>query len=73
MLLAGEVMTHHEELSSASQALVDEKERSLRAIKDLELDFAMGKLSRDDYEVAKMELSADASAVLQKIKLNADK
>lgn len=73
MLVGSDPLEVSEDTSFASRALTDEKERSLRAIKDLELDYAMGKLSQSDYEAAKLELSADASAVLQKIKLNAAK
>jgi|688.fasta_scaffold298192_2 hypothetical protein len=48
--------------------LVDAKERSLRAIKDLELDFAMGKIAADEYEPTRSELVAEASHALQELK-----
>lgn len=55
-------------ISSKLTELVDKKERSLRAIKDLEQDFAMGKIATDEYEVARNELAAEASHALQELK-----
>lgn len=48
--------------------LVDSKERALRELKDLELDFDMGKISREDYERAKDELSIEVGRVLEKLR-----
>jgi hypothetical protein len=48
--------------------LVDSKERALRELKDLELDFNMGKISREDYERAKGELSIEVGRVLEKLR-----
>jgi hypothetical protein len=48
-------------------ALLDSKERSLRAIKDLELDFKMGKISREDYQISRNELSLEVAQVLGKL------
>ena len=49
-------------------ALLDAKERSLRAIKDLELDFSMGKLSQDDFDRSKEALSLELLSILDRIK-----
>ena len=57
-----------EVVSSKLIELADAKERSLRAVKDLELDFAMGKIAEDEYEVARNELVAEASHALQELK-----
>jgi len=51
-------------------ALLDAKERALRSLKDLELDFSMGKLSRDDFEQSRRSLSAEVAALLADIKRN---
>lgn len=48
-------------------ALLDRKERSLRAIKDLELDFEMGKLSQEDFDRSKASLFVEAAAILEEI------
>jgi hypothetical protein len=48
-------------------ALLDRKERSLRAIKDLDLDFKMGKLSQLDYEASRNELSLEVAEMLSKL------
>jgi len=49
-------------------ALMDEKERGLRAIKDLDLDFTMGKLSKEDFEQARASLSMDVARILNELK-----
>lgn len=48
-------------------ALLDRKERALRSIKDLELDFEMGKLSQEDFDRSKAALSVEAAAILEEI------
>lgn len=48
-------------------ALLDKKERALRALKDLELDFAMGKVSAQDFESSKQSLVLEAAAVLEEL------
>jgi hypothetical protein len=50
------------------QSLQDSKERSLRAIKDLELDYSMGKVSREDFDRAKTELSIEVAGVLEELR-----
>jgi|LauGreDrversion4_2_1035121.scaffolds.fasta_scaffold1340902_2 hypothetical protein len=60
-----------EEQSVAAESvgrLVDSKERALRELKDLELDFNMGKISREDYERAKDEISIEVGRVLEKLR-----
>lgn len=54
--------------SARDTELMDAKERTLRAIKDLELDFAMGKLSQDDFESSRSALAQEASNALQELK-----
>lgn len=48
--------------------LLDSKERSLRAIKDLELDFAMGKVSKEDFDRSYAELSGEVGVILQELR-----
>lgn len=48
--------------------LLDTKERALRALKDLELDFAMGKVSTEDFEPTKRALTLEIAAVLKELK-----
>jgi len=55
--------------STISYELLDAKERILRSLKDLDLDFAMGKVSQDDYSDSKGKLSLEASMILEKLDL----
>ena len=48
--------------------LMDAKERSLRALKDLDLDFSMGKLSKDDHDQSRAALSQDVARILDELK-----
>ena len=48
--------------------LLDAKERALRSIKDLEMDFSMGKLSQEDFDQSRRALTADVAAILADIK-----
>jgi hypothetical protein len=48
-------------------ALLDAKERALRSIKDLEMDFSMGKLSQDDFDQSRRALSSEVAAILARI------
>jgi hypothetical protein len=52
---------------AARLVLLDKKERALRALKDLELDFAMGKVSAQDFESSKQSLALEAAAVLEEL------
>ena len=47
------------------QSVRDSKERALRAIKDLEFDRSMGKVSEEDFSRAKDELLREAAAILE--------
>jgi len=47
--------------------LLDAKERALRSLKDLEFDFTMGKVSRDDYERSYAELSHEVALILREL------
>lgn len=53
--------------------LLDVKERSLRTLKDLELDYAMGKLSREDYEQGKQSISLEIAGILGELKGGGDR
>jgi hypothetical protein len=48
--------------------LLDSKERALRALKDLELDYTMAKVSRDDFERSKLELTREVAQVLEELR-----
>ena len=50
------------------QTLQDSKERALRAMKDLELDYSMGKISQEDFQRARNELSIEVAGVLEEIR-----
>ena len=50
--------------------LLDEKERTLRALKDLELDHAMGKITSEELEPARRALALEAGRLLEEIKRN---
>ncbi|MEY4669058.1 MAG: hypothetical protein RL518_1757 [Pseudomonadota bacterium] len=47
--------------------LLDAKERALRSLKDLEMDFSMGKLSQDDFDQSKRSLTAEVASILAEI------
>jgi hypothetical protein len=47
--------------------LLDAKERALRSLKDLEMDFSMGKLSQDDFDQSKRSLSSEVASILAEI------
>lgn len=53
--------------SDGLMALYDSKERSLRAIKDLELDYSMNKISPEEYERSRQELSLEVAGILEEI------
>ena len=49
------------------QELLEERERALEAIRELEFDFRMGKLQDDDYEQIRSRYEADAIEVIKKL------
>jgi hypothetical protein len=53
--------------TEGSVRLLDAKERALRALKDLELDFAMGKVSKDDYDRSYAELSGEVGRIISEL------
>lgn len=54
--------------AEVTRRLLDSKERALRAMKDLELDFTMGKVSREDYDRSHVELSHEVARILQELR-----
>lgn len=59
----------NESLEAESYAtLKDSKERALRALKDLELDYTMGKVGREDFERSKQELSLEVAKILEEMR-----
>lgn len=48
--------------------LLDAKERALRSLKDLEMDFSMGKLSQEDFDQSRRAISSEVAAILSDIK-----
>ncbi len=49
------------------RSLLDTKERLLRSLKDLELDHSTGKVSDEDYQGARRDLSLEVGRVLSEI------
>lgn len=49
------------------RALLDAKERALRALKDLELDYSMSKVSPEDFDESKRALSLELATILKDI------
>jgi len=47
--------------SDSDHQVDDAKERVLRALRDLDLDFKMGKISAEEFEAAKRSLSQEAA------------
>ena len=54
--------------AGALGSLLDAKERALRSLKDLEMDFSMGKLSQEDFDQSRRTLTAEVAAILTDIK-----
>lgn len=48
--------------------ILDAKERALRSLKDLELDYRMGKVSTEDFERSKQELLHEVSQILGELR-----
>jgi hypothetical protein len=48
--------------------LLDTKERALRSLKDLELDYRMGKVSPDEFERTKQELGQEVAQIIQELR-----
>jgi hypothetical protein len=65
---ASGVVSATDSASSRESILADSKERGLRALKDLDLDYAMGKLSKDDYEQSRQSLTGEVAAILTELK-----
>ena len=57
-----------EGLGGERLSLLDTKERAVRALKDLELDFAMGKVATEDFEHSKRALTIEVAGILQKLR-----
>ena len=53
--------------SDSARSLIDTKERLLRSLKDLDQDFAMGKVEDDDYSTSKRALSLELAQILEQI------
>jgi hypothetical protein len=51
--------------ASSKRSLLDSKERALRAVKDLELDRSMGKISEEDFTKAKQDLLRELAVILE--------
>jgi len=51
----------------ASKGLVEQKERFVQVLKDLELDFATGKLTQDDYTQMRNSISLELAGILKKL------
>lgn len=52
---------------SRRRQLLEERERTLEAIRELDFDFRMGKLEDDDYRKIRSRYEADAIAVIKKL------
>lgn len=51
--------------ANSRQSSLDSKERALRALKDLELDRSMGKISEEDFAKAKGDLMREVAVILE--------
>ncbi len=54
--------------SPSDTQLLDSKERLLRALKDLEQDFSMGKIEEEELSQSRSELSLELAEILKKDK-----
>ena len=52
---------------SRRRQLLEERERTLEAIRELDFDFRMGKLEDDDYRTIRSRYEADAVAVISQL------
>lgn len=48
-------------------ALLEQKEEAIEALRDLEMDFHMGKLSREDYESLRRKYEDEAVRLLKRL------
>jgi hypothetical protein len=55
----------HYSQTGSPLSLLDSKERALRALKDLEFDRSMGKVSDEEFARAKQELLQEVAAILE--------
>ena len=55
------------ETHSSVQSLLDRKERALQVLKDLELDYATQRLSKEEYDESRERLVAEAAATIDEI------
>lgn len=51
----------------ARQRLLEEKEEAVANLKDIDMDYRMGKLSQEDYENLKLEFEQKAVAVFRRL------
>jgi len=56
------------EVVSDRESLLDQKERCLQVLKDLELDFSLKKISESDYTTMKGSLQRELGSVLSRLK-----
>jgi hypothetical protein len=55
----------HDSAAGSTRSLLDTKERALRAVKDLEFDKSMGKVSEEEFTKARQELLQEVAAILE--------
>jgi uncharacterized membrane protein len=55
--------------TAAHRNLLDQKTRALQVLKDLELDYAMGKVSEEDYNRTKTQLSVELGGILKQMEV----
>lgn len=55
------------EFAGTREALLDQRDRCRQVLKDLDLDFAMGKVPEGDYEITRQRLTAELAGILEKL------
>ena len=64
----GDVATERHDLAAAEREdLLKSRQEKLAAIKDLEMEFRVGKLTKEDFEATRERLAHEAVEILKKI------
>jgi hypothetical protein len=73
LLREGKEGTHQEERQDEREKILEEKKTLITSLKDIEMDYRMGKLSREDYGELKASFEQRAVKVYQALEVLAKK
>lgn len=70
VLPGSETANERERENEVSSALVSRKDRLLGAVREMDMDFVMGKLSEEDYRALRSKTVTEAAQVLREVELS---